>query len=56
MNVTIKGWAIDWSTGIRPLLTITGLSSASSFQQINYQIVCHILLYFFSQPEPIFRS
>jgi pimeloyl-ACP methyl ester carboxylesterase len=32
-----------------------GISHAS-FQQKNYQIVYHILLSFFSQPEPIYRG
>jgi pimeloyl-ACP methyl ester carboxylesterase len=32
-----------------------GISHAS-FQQINYAIPYHILLSFFSQPEPIYRG
>lgn len=32
-----------------------GISHAS-FQQINYQLVYHILFSFFSQPEPIYRG
>jgi hypothetical protein len=28
----------------------------ASFQQKNYPIVYHILLSFFSQPEPIYRD
>jgi hypothetical protein len=32
-----------------------GISHAS-FQQKNYQIIFHILLGFFSQPEPIYRG
>jgi predicted dienelactone hydrolase len=32
-----------------------GISHAS-FQQINYEIPYHILLSFFSQPEPIYRG
>ena len=34
---------------------MAGISHAS-FQQINYQMVYHILEAFFSQPEPIYRG
>ena len=34
---------------------MAGISHAS-FQQINYQMVYHILHSFFTQPEPIYRG
>ena len=34
---------------------MAGISHAS-FQQINYQMVYHILLSFFAQPEPVYRG
>ena len=39
----------------KQFIVMSGISHAS-FQQINYEMVYHILLSFFSQPEPIYRA
>ena len=39
----------------KQFIVMSGISHAS-FQQINYEMVYHILLSFFAQPEPVYRG